>query len=276
MGGIIWLASFPKSGNTWLRSFLHNLLRNPTESYDINALTNFTLGDAQAHWYKLLDPRPASQYTMDEVRRMRPLVHQAMTQAHPDSVFVKTHNALVEDEGAELITQSVTAGAIYVVRNPLDVVISFSHHMGKTIDETIETMSQEGTCTVGDDINVYERLGSWSLHVKSWTHTPNPQLQVIRYEDMLDSPIKSFGQVAQFLGLKPPRDRLEKAIKLSSFKVLQAQEKRKGFIERPKTATASFFREGKSGQWKKLLTDDQINRIKRDHAEQMHRFGYLS
>ena len=61
MGAIIWLASFPKSGNTWMRSFLHNLLRNPTESYDINTLTDFTYGEAQTRWFRPFDPRPGSQ-----------------------------------------------------------------------------------------------------------------------------------------------------------------------------------------------------------------------
>jgi len=274
MGAIIWLASYPKSGNTWMRSFLHNLLRNPNDSYDINQLSDFTLGDSQARWYQLFDPRPAGEYTMDEVRLLRPLVHREMTKAYPDSVFVKTHNALIEDEGHRLVTPEVTAGAIYVVRDPRDVAISYSHHRGKSIDDTIELMAQIGACTVGNNVNVYERMASWSLHVESWTEPARPQHLVVRYEDMLERPVKSFGAVAKFLGLDPPRARLDKAIKLSSFKVLQTQERRKGFVERPDTA-AAFFREGKAGQWRKTLSPAQIARIEQDHAAQMRRFEYL-
>jgi len=275
MGGIIWLASFPKSGNTWLRAFLHNLLRNPTDSYDINALTDFTLGEAQTRWFKPFDPRPGSQYSLADVRRMRPLVHHHLAVRSPDSLFVKTHNALIEDEGVPLITMGVTAGAIYIVRDPRDLVISYSHHQGKSLDFAIDMLGQEFTCTGGDDINVYEYLSSWSRHVQSWTQTPNPTLLTLRYEDMLDQPLKSFGAVAKFLGLEVSRQRLDKAIKLSSFKVLKAQEQRKGFIERPPAADAAFFREGKAGQWKKILTAEQIARIEADHGDQMRRFGYL-
>jgi hypothetical protein len=275
MGGIIWLASFPKSGNTWMRSFLHNLLRNPTESYDINTLTDFTLGEAQTRWFKPFDPRPGSQYSLADVRRMRPLVHRHLTTFSPDSVFVKTHNALIEDEGVPLVTMGVTAGAIYIVRDPRDVVISYSHHQGQSLDFAIDMLGQDFACTGGDDVNVYEYLSSWSRHVRSWTHTPNPTLLTLRYEDLLDQPLKSFGSVAKFLGLEVARPRLDKAMKLSSFKVLKAQEQRKGFIERPAQADGAFFREGKAGQWKKILTPEQVARIEADHGEQMRRFGYL-
>ena len=275
MCGIIWLASFPKSGNTWLRSFLHNLLRNPTESYDINTLTDFTLGEAQTRWFKQFDPRPGSQYSLDDVRRMRPLVHRHLTTLSSDSIFVKTHNALIQDEGVPLVTMDVTAGAIYIVRDPRDVVISYSHHQGQSLDFAIDMLDQDVACTGGDDVNVYEYLSSWSRHVASWTSQPNPQLLVLRYEDLLDQPLKSFGAVAKFLGLEVTRPRLDKAMKLSSFKVLKAQEQRKGFIERSARSDAAFFREGKAGQWKKILTPAQVARIEADHGEQMRRFGYL-
>jgi hypothetical protein len=273
MGALIWLASYPKSGNTWLRSFLHNFLRNPDRSYDINKMSDFTLGDSQVAWYQKFDPRPGSQYSKDEVKRLRPLVHRAMTEAYPDTVFVKTHNALIEDSGAPLVTLDVTAGAIYVVRNPLDVVISYADHIGQPIDLTIDAMNRKGTATENDDVHVYECYGTWSQHVESWTQ-PSPRLLVMRYEDMQATPLKTFGSVARFLGIDPPRPRLEKAIKLSSFRVLKEQEKRHGFIERSKFSKA-FFREGTAGQWRTALTREQVQRIVTDHREQMARFGYI-
>jgi hypothetical protein len=274
MGAILWLASYPKSGNTWMRAFLHNLLRNTEQSYDINELSHFTLGDSNVRWYKKYDPRPPAEYSVDDVLRMRPLVQKELTTLFPDTIFVKTHNAFVELKGQPLISNEVTAGALYIVRNPLDVVISFSHHMGLTIDQTIDLLENPQAATGTGEKNVFEHLSTWSLHVHSWTHTPSPQLRVVRYEDMLDSPLKTFGGVAKFLGFNPPRDRLDRALKLSSFKVLQNQERQKGFIEKSQH-TENFFREGKSGQWKKILTPEQVARIQETHGEQMKRFGYL-
>ena len=106
MGAIIWLASYPKSGNTWMRVFLHNLLLNPKDPVNINDITRFCLGEAAAVHFKPFESRPFGQLTDREVALLRPKVHQNLTRAHPDSVFVKTHNYLAEHEGVPLITMS--------------------------------------------------------------------------------------------------------------------------------------------------------------------------
>jgi hypothetical protein len=274
MAGIIWLASYPKSGNTWLRAFLHNFLRDPDRPYDINKLTDVTAGESQASWYRSVAPDFDLDPSDERVRELRPLVHRAISQRSPDTVLVKTHNALVEEDGHPLVNFEVTAGAIYIVRNPLDVAISFSHHNGRSIDEIIDFMSAKSAQTVANEVNVYERYGPWSEHVASWTSTPSATLHVMRYEDMLANPWKSFSGLVKFLGLNAPRPRIEKAIRLSSFRVLKEQEQRGGFRERPARMEA-FFREGKAGQWRKILTPEQVSAIVTAHREQMARFGYV-
>lgn len=274
MGALIWLASYPKSGNTWMRSFLHNLFRNEPEPVDLNELTDFCLGESAARWYERHADRPLSEMSMEELARLRPLVHRDFTLAFPDSVFVKTHNYLGEWCGVPLHTMDVTAGGIYVVRNPLDVVVSVTHHFGETVDEAIEHLANDQYVTGDLEKHVPEIHRSWSTHVASWTANPTPQLMVLRYEDLLHKPRKHFKQVANFLGLKPPPERLERAIRHSSFKALKALEQKKGFKERSDKADA-FFREGRSEQWREVLTPDQVRRIVRDHHEQMERFGYI-
>jgi hypothetical protein len=274
MGKIIWLASYPKSGNTWLRAFLHNLLRNPAKPFEINHLTAFTGGDSRSFLYRQFDPRPASEYSLEDVAKMRPKVHEALTHRSPDNVFVKTHNALITDFGIPAITLSLTAGTIYVIRNPLDVVISYAHHLGKTIEETTGIMALPGSRTGNHELVVSEVMSSWSNHVESWTKEPSPSLHVVRYEDMQRKPWETFGGIARFLGLKPPRERIEKAIRQSSFKVLQEQERRTGFIEKSPLAER-FFREGKMDQWRTQLTPAQVRAILEVHRAQMERFGYV-
>jgi hypothetical protein len=109
--------------------------------------------------------------------------------------------------------------------------------------------------------------------VLSWTNQPGPWLHIIRYEDMLKKPVVAFSRVARFLGLNPPRDRLERAIERASFKSLRAQEDAKGFRERSFKAE-KFFRVGKAGQWRTALSKAQIDRVAEAHKEQMERFGY--
>jgi hypothetical protein len=273
---LVWLASYPKSGSTWLRAFLHNYIRDSDSPHDINSLMDLSIGESGASLYRQYDPRPASQYAIADVQRMRPLVHRDLTRLHPDLVFVKTHNASLLVHGVPLVTPDVTAGAIYIVRDPRDVAISFSKHTGRSIDEMIAFMANPDAAGGATDQTVYELFGSWSIHVHFWTRNPNPRLLVIRYEDMLQHPHATFGGVIRFLGQDPPPGRLGRAIAHSSFAVLSQQERVHGFDERPAAAVAPFFRTGRAGQWREVLTTQQCARLAMDHAVQMRRFGYLS
>ena len=221
MSKIIWLASYPKSGNTWMRAFLHNLLRDPNEAYDINKITDFSTSDSSIDWYRAQDKRPWSDWSAVDVARMRRGAQLAICRLTPDDIFVKTHNASVVFLGYPLIHQDLTAGAIYIVRNPLDVCISLSHHYGTDIDTTIDILADPSIGSKTNDKIVYEVHKSWSIHVDSWTNPQRPGLAVLRYEDMLNNPIKAFGGLSQFLGLNPPRKRLERAIERASFKALR-------------------------------------------------------
>ncbi|GGB52798.1 sulfotransferase [Tistrella bauzanensis] len=274
MGAIIWLASYPKSGNTWTRAFLHNLLRDAKSPVPPDRFAEFCLGESKPHWYLRYLDKPLTEATEAEIMKIRPLVQRDMTLAFPDSVFAKTHNMVAERHGVPLISMAHSAGGIYIVRNPLDVVSSVADHFGLDIDGASAMMANEGAITATDERNVFEVLGSWSQHVKSWTQVPNPGLHVMRYEDMTDRPQQTFRKLTDFLGLKPPRERLERAIRFSSFKMLKQMEERHGFRERSVNSKA-FFRSGGAGKWRERLTPDQIRRIIADHHQQMARFGYI-
>ncbi|HEX7776290.1 MAG TPA: sulfotransferase domain-containing protein, partial [Parvibaculum sp.] len=163
---------------------------------------------------------------------------------------------------------------IYILRNPLDLVLSIMNHFSMTLDEAIEKMANIGGGTPITKSHVPEIHSSWSNHVASWTSRPNPQLLIVRYEDLLEKPQIYFKKVTQFLGLTPPQDRLDRAIRFSSFKVLKEQEEHGGFVERPRKVDA-FFREGRKDQWREKLTPEQVRRIINAHREQMQRFRYI-
>jgi len=274
MGNIVWLASYPKSGNTWLRAFLLNLMTNAEEPVDINRMAALTQGDSQAKWYAEFDPRPPSALGTEDLARLRPRVHARIAASAEHSVFVKTHNALVEVAGSAMISQSATAGVIYVVRNPLDVALSYADHLGVQVDDILELMATRGFETPASEFHVPEHHSDWSSHVKSWTHVAHPALHVVRYEDMASRPAVAFAAIAGFLGMNPTRDSLLRAVKFSSFKVLSGQEKKSGFVERT-PVQKTFFRAGKSGNWRKQLSSAQICRVLDDHRELMERFDYV-
>jgi Sulfotransferase domain len=277
--GIVWIASYPKSGNTWARAFLHNLLRlrkGERDEQDINEMARFSTWDLDKKFYaEVLGFAPDNAKHRAEIAATRHAVHRRIADSTDGVVFIKTHNCLVMDRGHSTINFAVTSGAVYVVRNPLDVAISYAHHTGATIDKAIAGMALADSESCGREDSVYEVVGSWSQHVASWTRNAHPALHVVRYEDMLADPEATFGALARHLLLNPTRRELKKAIAHSSFARLQAQENEKGFRERPPQADRSFFREGRAGQWKDVLTPAQVDRIVRDHGEQMRRFGYL-
>ena len=274
MSGIIWLASYPKSGNTWLRAFLHNLFVSALKPASINELGRFARLDPDGPAYESLAQRLLKDMSPEEIAALRPKVHRALTRTSPDSVFVKTHNFLGEAGGVPLITMECTAGAVYVVRNPLDVVLSMTRHYGSTIDEAIAALNDPAFHTSSPEHPIAVVHNSWSTHVMSWTQNPNAALHVLRYEDMMEKPVKTFGALARFLALDPPRERLKKAIRSSSFNMLRKQEEAQGFGERS-PFSERFFAVGKTGQWRKQLTPQQVDAVVTANREQMERFGYL-
>jgi Sulfotransferase domain len=275
--GIVWLASYPKSGNTWTRAFIHNLVHvtsGETQAQQINELNQFSATSAAKVLFdEILGPSATDEH-LEQIAAARSRVQQHLSDLVEGLIFVKTHQALAVDRGYLTINFSVTAGAIYIIRNPLDVAISYAHHLSKPIDAAIDLMNLKNMETAGTDKQVYELYGSWSQHVLSWTRKPHRAIYVMRYEDMLAEPQKTFGGLARHLLFTPNEDQLADAIDRSSFERLRDQEEKDGFGERPKKAER-FFREGRTGQWKEVLTPAQIKRIVDAHGEQMQRFGYL-
>jgi len=275
--GFVWLASYPKSGNTWTRAFLHNLFRGMSGeagTQNINELNRFTAAvNGRELYAETLGFKPADEHRND-IAAARHEVQRRAAGQFEGLIFTKTHQALVVDRGSTTINFGVTAGAIYIVRNPLDVAISYAHHLGRSLDETIAIMGSADAEIPMTEKQVHEVLGSWSQHVLSWTRKPHQTIYVMRYEDMLATPELTFGGLARHLLLAPSPGQLADAIDRSSFTRLRAQEESEGFQERP-SQTGRFFREGRAGQWQGILTKEQVSQIVRDHGAQMARFGYL-
>lgn len=271
MGGIVWLASYPKSGNTWVRVFLHALFR--AEGRGLNRLNALSVGDAAAEWYRPLLRKPLADSSPEEIAKVRPLALKRIAATTNGLIFVKTHNALVAHAGSPMIATALTAGAIYIVRNPLDVAVSLASFLGRPLDDAIDELLRPAALMPASERFAYQYFGSWSEHVESWTRRPVRQLHVMRYEDMLEKPSETFGALARFLLLKPSAAELEAAIGEASFETLRRAEAEEGFVEKPPTAER-FFREGRAGQWREALSGPQVARIADALAPQMARFGY--
>ena len=272
---ILWLASYPKSGNTWLRAFLANYLRNAPQPQEINALPEFALGDMRIEPYLRISGKDPAALSRDDINRLRPEAHRALAAASSGLVPVKTHSAVATVAGVPTITPEVTFGAIYVIRNPLDVAVSFSHHYAVSMDQAVKAICFRGLEIPAKEGHVVQIVSDWSTHVRSWLNAPGLNLKTLRYEDMLASPRRAFAAVCAFLKMPKDEARLRRAIRHSSFRVLAEQEREHGFVERARGADA-FFRRGRAGSWREELTPAQVEAILARHRPLMIELGYLS
>lgn len=276
-GGIYWLASYPKSGNTWFRAFLKNLREDGDEPCNINQLTTGAIASDRT-WLSDVLGFDTAELTHDEIEALRPEVYRWSLRS-PEIGYHKIHDAYLPLATSQpLVGVENTLGALYIVRNPLDVVSSAANHWNLDIDRTIDRMADPQMTLAarrnGLVSQVRQRLLSWSGHVRSWVDATDLNCHVIRYEDMLADPVTTFSSAANFLELPCDPARIEKAIRFSAFDELSRQEALNGFQERPRRAMR-FFREGNSGGWRQALSPAQIDRIAADHRDIMMRFGYL-
>lgn len=270
---IIWLASYPKSGNTWFRSFLSALF-NESE-IDINDLTEGKIFSRRSTFEEVLDI-DSTLLSDDEIKAMHASVYQYIANKSEKPLFFKIHDAYIFDKYQKpIVPVENTNSVIYFVRNPLDVVISFANHNNDTIDQTTIALNDENYFLSHEKgKQIKQPLLTWSSHYLSWKNQQNIPINVVRYEDMLSDTFNVFKGILEKIGLDYSDESIQRAIDATSFEKLKKQEEEKGFVEKNPNSPR-FFNNGTSGTWKGKLTEVQINKIIENHGEVMKELGYL-
>ena len=274
---IYWLVSYPKSGNTWCRVFLSNYMNNEKKQISINQLDTIPVASSRFFVDTFLGLE-SSELTPEEIAEFRLEAFNILQKKSKDLRIIKVHDSFPEKNEPNFFTENITAGVIYVVRNPLDITVSLACHLNVSIDCAIKNINDEHFyfCNNQDRLEIQfpQKLGSWSGHIKSWMENYKGKLHLIRYEDLLNEPHKTFKGLIDFLGLEFNEEYFLESIESSNFNLLKEQEKQNGFNEKsPKTKT--FFREGKAGSWKKYLNPTQIKNIVNNHNKTMTTLNYL-
>ncbi|MCH8167874.1 MAG: sulfotransferase domain-containing protein [Proteobacteria bacterium] len=283
---IAWLASYPKSGNTWLRIFLANYLFGRTTPMPINQVHRLGMGDSIEKMYRIVarGSRGGSRggpgggnFDIADYRQslaLRPGVLGGIVNNDADVNFVKTHNHRAKAFGVGLIPPALTRSAIYILRNPLDMVLSYARQYGHTVEFAAAAIGRADNSIAGADGTVTQYLGSWSGHVKSWARCREFPVLVLRYEDMQTDPGAAFSRALEHIGVPPDPERVARAVRFSAFDELRKQEDAAGFVERSPHA-GRFFHSGSAGHWRDELAPEAVARIRKDHGEVMREFGYL-
>lgn len=261
-----WLASYPKSGNTWVRLLLSAYSLG---ALDINSTAHPDLHDGDQYLNNALAPFPLNQMPKEAMLYLRHavLLH-LIASRRKDPCIIKTHNVHGIVGDVNMFPVGLTAGAVYIVRDPRDVVSSLSKHLGKTVDQTIAHMGESKATIEDSKTGISGWLNTWSMHVTSWLHEG---VTVVRYEDMLEDTEKELERILNAFNIKVDRRRVKKAVNLCELSRLKKQEEKEGFIEKKKQGR--FFGGGRG--WEKELTEKQARRIEEDHKEVMKELKYI-
>ena len=279
MNNVTWLASYPKSGNTWTRAFLTALTGDKCE-VNINGLGRITIASAALPFEFAVGMR-VSDLTEDEIELLRPAAHQFLADQVESHYFLKAHDAYTyTKQGVPLFPAAATHSAIYLLRNPLDVAVSWANHSGITIQNAVNQLNNKNHClsfrslkgTLGTQLR--QRMFTWGEHVTSWVDAKEIRVLPIRYEDMKSNAVEAFSRITTFTELDKTDEQIRAAEAQCRFEKLKQQEEEKGFREKMAKCD-SFFNRGETGYWKAELTDAQVSEIINHNSEVMKRFGYL-
>ena len=175
MGKLVWLASYPQSGNRWVRGFLYCLLRRAETPPSLDDLRKLSLSDTDPAPYEQLAGRPIDQLQPQEVHNLRSQVQAKMTEVHPNPVLVETANAHASIGDVPLFSAEQTAGSVYVVRHPFTVAQALSQLSGMDLDKTIEALNNPNFFPVFSRRSLPSFCGGWSDHVRSWGQPAWPE-----------------------------------------------------------------------------------------------------
>lgn len=278
MKNIVWLASYPKSGNTWFRMFLANYQKDTENPISFEEIESTSISSNAVDFEEQIGLNPFELFP-DEVDLYRPdlyYIQSKEAEKKGEISYKKTHDAYtLNRNGKPLFPADISKGVVYFVRNPLDVCVSYANHSAKKIEKTLDFILDENSSLAGKKGGQLRQiLMSWKSHVQSWKNQSVIPIHFVRYEDMLQEPVETFGEIVRFLGLERNEERLRRAIINSDFKNLQQMEQEQGFREKMQLCE-QFFWKGKIGNFREYLSEEQVQRIVEYNYDTMKEFGYI-
>jgi len=233
---IIWIASYPKSGNTWLRSLLASYYFSQDGSFDLSLLDRIT-SFPNANYFKnytdkFSNPEDTSKYWIEEQKKINSKGKKLF--------FLKTHMAICKINNNSFTDNLNSLAGIYILRDPRNVISSISHHYQISLDKAYDFMTDDKRAIVekvGQRYLGFQPLFSWKSNVKSWVENKKFPVFMIRYEDLIDDTYLTFNKVINFINKISnlentfDKDKGKNSVKNTKFKILQKLESNHGFKE---------------------------------------------
>ncbi len=280
---IIWIASYPKSGNTWIRSLLSTYMYSKDGEFQFNLLKKIQQFPSRQYFEYFIndftDIKKISNFWIAAQDRIN-LVNDKI-------VFLKTHSALCSLENNSFTNKSNTKGIIYVVRDPRNLVTSISHHYSLSVEDSFEFISNKKKMIMNDEwggkqFGIATILGDWSEHYLSWKRTKIAPMLIIKYEDLLRDTKKTFVKIINFLNtlidINIEEEKINKVIDSCAFDKLAKKEKNEGFFEAvnsKENKKLNFFYLGKKNNWENLLESKIEKKIREKFRREMDELDYI-
>jgi hypothetical protein len=277
-GHLILIASYPKSGNTWVRLFFENLLRDEGTPVSINDIRNGSYGFERRLLFDSDAPAAAADLLPDEMENLLPGIYAQWAIDASGPVLVKVHDrARRTPAGPWLFPPEHVRAVLYLARHPFDVAVSYAHHLNIPVAQAVGNLCSEDHVIAGVEgslpLPLAERPGSWSSNVDSWLDLKCYPVTLMRYEDLYSNPLEGFTSLAEAAGMGAREDKIALSVAATRFDRLRSEEHAHGFRER-RHASSAFFRNGRPQSWRGVLSDTLREHLASCCAPAMDRLGY--
>jgi hypothetical protein len=278
---IIWLASYPKSGNTWVRHFLASLIYSNQGKNGLDKLGFILQYPKKDQFEKLVsDLNDFNQIRKNWIRS------QNIINSDNKIKIFKTHHSLCTLGEDNFTNEENTLGAIYIVRDPRNVISSILYHFNLTnIEEALNFLKDEkkfiGNLKNKTNYPLLTLIGSWKSNYNSWKHIGKNFL-LVKYEDLILNPNNEFKRIAnhisKLINIKFSEEQIKQSVEESSFKNLSNLEDKNGFVESIKSSEnkkKKFFNLGPKNNWKEILDKKYVKEIENSFNSEMKELGYI-
>ena len=279
-----YLASYPKSGNTWCRVFISELLRlaGNDPGVELNLNQDIQTGHIASSRLWLDDQLGvnSSDLSFSELDPLRGLAGASAWLFAEGERFHKVHDAFQspDSRGRPVVSTAGCSGVVYILRHPEDVAVSLSHFLSWPLERCVDQLLDSSAALVPGERfgghQVRQHMGRWDQHVRSWADQTQLPVLIMRYEDMLAKGLETFGNLVEFLGLPAETRLIQQALDNTSIdRLKKLEEDVDGFAEKP-AGCERFFRSGRTGEGAEQLTIEQRQRLAKGLSGVMKRFQY--
>ena len=279
---IIWLASYPKSGNTLVRSLLSSYFFSEDGEFNFEMLKKI---DQFPH-IKLFNQLGIDLSNKEEVEKNYIEAQKIINNEKGGVQFWKTHNCFCKFDNKYPFTDlKNTAGVIYIVRDPRNVVSSYAHHYQKSLEDSFNDLKSTSVIKQSKNDQLPVLVGSWNFNYNSWKQLKSLNKYIlIKYEDLISDTEKTFINIINFISklinskIEINEKKLKKVIEATSFEKIQKLEKKSGFSEakiKKNGEKINFFNLGPENKWEKNLDPKIKNEIENTFRVEMKEIGYL-